>query len=145
MFYDVRNNKAVLTLVPKVQGKVNDVLWWCKQNGIEILITDAYRSVLRQNMLYGQGRWYPGSIVTRAKGGWSTHQYGIAIDFVPTDLQGGFHYEDTNRRMQVVNFAKGIGFSWGGDWSSFPDYPHLEYNEGHDITYFRNGGKLSNS
>ncbi len=142
MFYDARNSKAVLTLLPKAQGKANDVLWWCEQNGIEILIIQGFRSWAGQAWDYASGRYRPGSIITYAKPGYSFHQYGVAFDFVPTDLQGHFHYEDNNRIQQVAHFAKSIGFSWGGDWASFRDYPHLQYDEGHDINYFRKGGKI---
>ena len=144
MFYDARNNAAVLTLVPIVQGKANDILWWCKQNGIEILITQGFRSWSGQAWDYASGRFRPGSIVTRAKPGYSFHQYGVAFDFVPTDLSGGIHYNDMNRIQQVAHFAKSQGWEWGGDWPEpATDNPHLQFTQGHDINFFRNGGLLS--
>ncbi len=142
MFYDSRNAKAVLTLVPKVQGKANDILWFCKNNGIEILITEGYRSWAQQAWDYASGRFRPGPRITNAKPGFSFHQYGVAFDFVPTDLQGKLHYEDMNRIQQVAHFAKAQGWQWGGDFPDSHDNDHLQFTEGHDINYFRNGNSL---
>jgi peptidoglycan L-alanyl-D-glutamate endopeptidase CwlK len=35
--------------------------------------------------------------------------------------------------MEVVTIAKRLGFTWGGDWVDFPDYPHLQMDFGYSI------------
>ncbi|MNJ02990.1 Peptidoglycan L-alanyl-D-glutamate endopeptidase CwlK precursor [compost metagenome] len=41
--------------------------------------------------------------------------------------------------MEVVTIAKKLGFTWGGDWVNFPDYPHLQMDFGYSIRQLKNG------
>lgn len=50
--------------------------------GYKVLVTETYRTKARQDFLYTLGRTAPGKVVT-----WTTdsaHEYGYAIDWVPT-------------------------------------------------------------
>ena len=47
--------------------------------GIQLRITQGYRSIAEQDALYAQGRTAPGEIVTNARGGQSYHNYGLAL------------------------------------------------------------------
>ena len=51
------------------------------ENDIKVLFTWGYRSIEQQNALYAIGRTKPGSIVTKARGGYSWHNYGLAADY----------------------------------------------------------------
>ncbi len=42
---------------------------------------------------------------------------------------------------EVVDLAKALGFSWGGDWAQFKDYPHLQMDFGLSINDLQNGEK----
>ena len=68
----------------------------------------------------------PGNVVTNAKPGYSHHNFGLAFDFAV--LKEGRPLWDQNHPHwnEFVRIAKEEGFAWGGDWSSFKDYPHLE-------------------
>lgn len=44
---------------------------------------ETYRTPVRQQRLYEQGRSEPGKVVTNARAWESAHQYGLAADFVP--------------------------------------------------------------
>ena len=87
----------------------------------------VYRSIEEQNALYAKR-----PKVTNAKGGQSIHNYGLAFDIVilkDKDNNGTFEtasYQIDEHWMQVVNFFKSKGWTWGGDWKSFKDAPHLE-------------------
>lgn len=103
--------------------------------GIPIVITQGLRTIAEQDALYAQGRTTKGSIVTNAKGGTSYHNYGLAIDFALLLPDGKSVSWDTGRDgnndkipdwQQVAQEAKKLGFDWGGDWTSFKDYSHLE-------------------
>lgn len=115
--------------------------------GIRILITDGFRSEREQDALYRKGRSDPGSIVTNAKGGESFHNYGLAIDFALRTKDGDVIWDmdydgNGNGRadwMEVVSIAKRLGFTWGGDWASFPDYPHLQMDFGLSIRELQRG------
>ncbi|MNC30598.1 Peptidoglycan L-alanyl-D-glutamate endopeptidase CwlK precursor [compost metagenome] len=43
--------------------------------------------------------------------------------------------------QEVVQQAKALGFEWGGDWSSFKDYPHFQMSFGLSITKLLAGAR----
>ncbi|AIQ45631.1 hypothetical protein R70723_06790 [Paenibacillus sp. FSL R7-0273] len=111
--------------------------------GVQIIITQGYRSKAEQDGLYAQGRTKPGSIVTNARGGYSYHNYGLAVDFALLLPDGSGASWDMKRDgdkdgiadwQEVVQQAKALGFEWGGDWTSFKDYPHFQITFGLSIT-----------
>lgn len=111
--------------------------------GVEIRITQGLRTIAEQNELYAQGRTKPGSIVTNARGGYSFHNFSLAIDFVL--MRGGYDmkYDGDSDGIadwvEVVTIAKSLGFDWGGDWKSFKDYPHFEMTFGLTTAQLRTG------
>lgn len=138
---------------PGVVRKMDELLGRTAAIGIKIVITDDFRSVEEQNKLYSQGRTSEGKIVTHAKGGESYHNYGLAIDFALKTKSGKIIWDmnaDTNgdgRKdwTQVVAIAKELGFEWGGDWTSFPDYPHPQLSYGLSIAELQRGTKTARS
>ncbi|MBC1937200.1 hypothetical protein HCA69_12535 [Listeria grandensis] len=99
------------------------------EEGIYVCVVNpCFRSKAEQDALYAQGRTKPGPIVTNAKGGQSNHNYGVAVDLCLYTSDGkNVVWETTTKRwMRVVAIAKSVGFKWGGDWTSFKDYPHFE-------------------
>ncbi|ARI78390.1 peptidase [Halobacillus mangrovi] len=134
-------------LHPKVEEYKNELIATSKNKGIDIIITEGHRSVERQNKLYERGRSTDGSIVTYAKGGESFHNYGLAIDFALKLDDGDVAWDmtrDDNKNgesdwMEVVTIAKDMGFVWGGDFSNFKDYPHLQMDFGLTIRELQYG------
>ena len=53
----------------------------CHSLSIPIYIIWAHRTVEEQDLLYRYGRSMPGLIQTTRRGGFSAHNYGLAIDF----------------------------------------------------------------
>lgn len=107
--------------------------------GIPIVITQGMRTIAEQNALYAQGRTKKGPIVTNARGGSSYHNYGLAIDFalllpdgktVSWDMNRDVNNDKISDWQEVAREAKQLGFEWGGDWTSFKDYPHLQMSFG---------------
>ena len=112
------------------------------KEGINVQISEGHRSYARQNELYAQGRTKPGKIVTNAKGGQSWHNFGIAVDYFLTTNDGSKAVWTVNSNWRrVAQIAKGLGFEWGGDWTSFKDYPHLQMTGGYTLAQLRNGAK----
>ena len=101
----------------------------------------VYRSNKEQDALFNQR-----PKVTNAKGGQSIHNYGLAFDIVlllDKDKNGTFEAAswdtvtdfDGNGKsdwMQVVEYFKSKGWVWGGDWKSFKDAPHFQFDYGFD-------------
>lgn len=93
----------------------------CKKAGVDIFITETYRSQARQNYLYEQGRTRAGKKVTWTKS--SRHTSRLAWDIAvnkPKDLY------DVATIKKAGAIAKKLGITWGGNWKSSPDMPHFE-------------------
>jgi peptidoglycan L-alanyl-D-glutamate endopeptidase CwlK len=110
------------------------------------------RTFAEQDALYAQGRtklFGPNGkrlgIVTKAKGGQSIHNYGLALDIVllkDANADGSFEtaswettvdFDRDGRAdwMEVVSIFKRNGWEWGGDWK-FKDAPHFQKTFGYD-------------
>lgn len=116
----------------------------------EMRITEGYRSIAEQNAIYAQGRTKPGKIVSNAKGGYSMHNFGLAVDFALFTKDGKKvvwdRVKDSDKDgvadwSEVVQEAKKLGFEWGGDWKSFKDYPHFQLVHGLTTAQLRAGKK----
>ncbi|MBP6797311.1 MAG: M15 family metallopeptidase [Luteimonas sp.] len=96
-----------------------------EEHGYEMVLVEGYRSPERQNRLAAQGQH-----VTRASGGRSWHQYGLAADSAflrdgklviserdPWAMRGYQLYGEAARQAGLV---------WGGDWRSIKDLMHVE-------------------
>ena len=81
---EVLKKSAVLleNLHPAVKQATIKLISDCYDRGIYIRITQGLRTIAEQNALYAQGRTTKGNVVTNAKGGYSWHNFGYAIDFV---------------------------------------------------------------
>lgn len=120
--HDVRID--IKKLHPHLRYKLDKLLKKCSAAGIGLIITEGYRTVQYQDMLYAKGRTSPGKKVTNAKGNSysSQHQWGIAFDIAINDKN---HLYDGDMIAQVAVMAKELNLSWGGDWVSFKDTPHF--------------------
>lgn len=96
----------------------------CAEKGLNVLITETYRTQERQNELYAQGRTKSGKIVTWTKN--SRHTSRRAWDICKNVK--GEEYSDSNFFKDCGAVAKTLGITWGGDWST-PDMPHFEISE----------------
>ncbi|MEH7181072.1 M15 family metallopeptidase [Neobacillus vireti] len=140
-------------LHPIVRERADQLIQQSAAKGIVIMITDDFRSAEDQNRLYEKGRTAEGNIVTHAKGGESYHNYGLAIDFAiktPSEEVIWDRQYDGNKNgkgdwNEVVELAKALGFEWGGDWSQFKDYPHLQMDFGLTLAELQNGKRPDES
>lgn len=143
----VHKAPPITQLNPTLAANSEKLIALSEKVGISILITDDFRSSQEQDALYRQGRSDEGAIVTNAKGGESYHNYGLAVDFALRTSKGKVIWDmefDGNQNgksdwMEVVAIAKQLGFSWGGDWESFPDYPHLQMDFSYSIQELQRG------
>lgn len=144
---DIEDAPSITGVHPIVLDQKNKLVAQTRELGIKIIITDGYRSNEEQERLYKQGRSAKGDIVTNARAGESMHNYGLAIDFalrlndgsVIWDLEYDGNGNGKSDWMEVVAVAKDLGFQWGGDWTNFPDYPHLQMDFGLTIKELKRG------
>ncbi|MCC7385153.1 MAG: M15 family metallopeptidase [Deltaproteobacteria bacterium] len=149
--FDSRSEATIRTLLPPAQraarqflGKGNQALG----GGLTVRLLSGSRTYQEQNDLYAKGRTKPGSIVTKAKGGQSNHNFGIAFD---AGIFDGSVYLDGNTQAELkryVDLAKAARgkLEWGGDWKSFKDLPHYQLALGLSIkelrSRFESGAKI---
>ncbi|WP_437342369.1 M15 family metallopeptidase [Jeotgalibacillus marinus] len=144
---ELQNVPIPTDLHPIVQEKQDELIEQAASLGITVVITEGFRSVEEQDALYAIGRTTEGNIVTYAEGGESYHNFGLAIDFALRTNDGSIIWDmeydgnDNNQSdwMEVVEIAKELGFSWGGDWPGFKDYPHFEMRFGLSIHELQRG------
>lgn len=124
---DPRSETNIATLHPRVQPLARALVQQSAAQGIVIKVTSGTRSYAEQDALYEQGRSKPGRIVTNARGGYSSHNFGTAFDY--TLFNGASPiWESPNYRV-VGSLAKSMGLAWGGDWET-PDEPHVYLKPG---------------
>ncbi len=117
--------RGIEKLHPELRPIAEEFRHRCLGAGLNVLITETLRTQAEQTALYEQGRTKPGSIVTRAKYPNSPHCWGVAFDFCRN--KKGQEYVNTDGFFEKCGaIGKGLGLTWGGDWKSFPDRPHLE-------------------
>src|SRR5262245_52615762 len=77
---DSRSEANIATLLPRVRPFARALIERAARQGIIIKVTGGTRSFAEQDELFAQGRTKPGKIVTKARGGFSNHNFGIAFD-----------------------------------------------------------------
>lgn len=136
---DARSAKNLATLLLKVQPTFANCLIALKKHfaekGIDVRIICGTRTYAEQDELYAQGRTKPGQIVTKAKGGQSNHNFGIAVD---VGLFRGKEYLGTDPLYREIGpiVAKFPQLEWGGAWK-FVDEPHIQYRTGLTLAQMR--------
>jgi peptidoglycan LD-endopeptidase CwlK len=141
---EVRANE----LHPLIRKEVIDTITEIEANSLpqnaKVRIVQGLRTKAQQDALYAQGRTAPGQIVTNAKFGQSYHCYGLAFDFaimydkdnngtfevLSWDANYDFDKDGIKDWQEVVKPFKVLGYTWGGDFKSIKDNPHLERNFG---------------
>ena len=127
------DSRDIALLRPDVEANCRKWLERCKAAGLNVLITSTVRDREYQEYLYAQGRTRPGSIVTNAKiPTFHADTAGLAFDFCKNVK--GHEYDDTAFFKKAAAIAKEMGFSWGGDWKSFVDRPHIQWDNGGEWT-----------
>ena len=109
-------------LTPLAQRACRLFMETCRKNGLDIFITETYRSQKRQNELWEQGRSKPGKIVT-----WtmlSRHTDHRAWDIACN----GSNLYDRATLKKAGAIAENLSITWGGTWTT-PDMPHFEITD----------------
>ncbi|MET3505649.1 peptidoglycan-binding protein [Halalkalibacter oceani] len=130
---------------PYIAERALEVVRKSYAEGIYVQITHGYRSIQEQDALYAQGRTTSGNIVTNARGGYSYHNFGLAVDFVVLDSNGAANWTVDSRWKRVGAIGESLSLEWGGNWSNFRDYPHLQYTFGLTTAQLRAGHRPPNT
>ena len=141
------DSRSLADLAPHVRAMAEQLLADATEAGIPLAVTCTRRSAAEQTARYDQGRVTPGPIVTRAPAGYSYHEFGLALDVVPTELLSLKNWGDTPEHRVRANelwarvgaIGKALGFRWGGDFPTLVDRPHFEWSGGLSLAQLRGG------
>lgn len=108
-----------------------------KNSPYEFIVTCGHRSVEDQQKLYAKGRTEPGKKVTNCDGVIykSKHNYKPSKAFdIAVKINGKIswavkYYKIVGAHFKAVADVLGIDISWGGDWTKFPDFPHIQLKD----------------
>ena len=114
-------------LHPKVRDQFKKFIEDAEKGlGITLRVTQSLRTIAEQDALYAKGRTAPGPIVTKAKGGSSFHNYGLAIDVNRLDGKS-IDWKYDNAKLLPYMPPE---MEWGGHWISIKDDPHFQITFG---------------
>lgn len=138
---DARSIKNLVTLDPKARVIFQNFLMEAKmiaeELGCDYIGISGHRTWEEQDRLFTQR-----PVVTRAAGGYSNHNFGIAMDFGV--FRGKTYLDSSNPALAskvhraVAKIANRHGLEWGGDWPKFRDEPHFEIETGLTMAQKRN-------
>ncbi len=121
---NARSERVIATLLPHVRPYARALYFKARENGIAINIISGTRGYAEQDALYAQGRSTAGAIVTNARGGYSSHNFGIAFDI---GVFSGHRYLPESPLYKAVGaLGMELALEWGGNWTSIVDQPHFQ-------------------
>jgi peptidoglycan LD-endopeptidase CwlK len=127
-FFEIRTEGSIQSLQLEAQRKARqflvDVNKKLSKDGLTFKIISGTRTYGEQNDLFALGRTKPGRIVTKARGGQSNHNFGVAWDVGV--FENGAYIPESKLYKQAGAIGKKNGLEWGGDWQGFPDEPHFQ-------------------
>jgi peptidoglycan LD-endopeptidase CwlK len=135
--FDNRTEACIMTLIPDAQIKAREFMNAVKGRPLTYKIISGTRTYSEQDALFAKR-----PRVTKARGGQSNHNFGIAWDVGIFD-NGKYYEGDTKKEdrayVELGAFVKAnvSGIEWGGDWKSFVDKPHYQLATGKSVAQVR--------
>lgn len=142
MLDPTRPNRNIFLLYPKFLDRLLRGMAHAKEAGLVADVFEAVRFPYRQAWLYAQGRTREGQVVTRAKSGYSWHEYGLAVDIVfdgsPKEgvqwsWDGDYVGEKSFDYTKLGAILRSYGLEQLQSGGKFYDRPHFQYTAGLDI------------
>lgn len=123
---DRRSEQMIRGLSLRTQREARAFMRRLSDHPLTVRIISGTRSYDEQNQLFRQGRFgNPGPIVTKARGGRSSHNFGIAWDIGLFSASGGYSVRDADY-VAAARQGMSPALEWGGDWETFRDVPHYQ-------------------
>ena len=122
--YSVKNSEYLSQLHPKVKQSFINFISDIEKMGYSVVITSGYRNFAEQAKLKKIDH-------RNASPGFSSHNYGMALDFVI--VKDGKSIQKNATKQDWINtgipsMAKNkYGMRWGGDFAGYPDFVHFDY------------------
>jgi peptidoglycan L-alanyl-D-glutamate endopeptidase CwlK len=135
--FDPRTETNIMTLMPAAQTKARLFMKAVAGLPFTYKIISGTRTYAEQDALE---KIRPR--VTKAKGGQSNHNFGIAWDVGIFENGKYFEGKPGKEDRAYVDLGSLIkanvpGLEWGGDWTSFVDKPHYQLATGKSVAQIR--------
>ncbi|HKV93066.1 MAG TPA: M15 family metallopeptidase [Candidatus Angelobacter sp.] len=122
---------------PQLAERIRRMAIVLEAEGVLIRVVQSLRTWAEQDALYLKGRDAQGKIVdlaavvTNCPGGRSYHNFGLAVDCVPSTHGAGCPFDpDWNSKHEVwqkmISAGIRVGLSSGATWRTFHDFPHFQ-------------------
>lgn len=121
---DPRSQRNIDGLDPLTAKLATEHLRRLAAEGLTFKVTSGTRTMAQQAALYAQGRTAPGAVVTKARPGYSWHNFGTAYDL--TLFSGKNPIWESPKYLRAGEIGKELGLEWGGEWRTFKDIPHFQ-------------------
>lgn len=120
-----RNQAALSGVHPELRRRVENLIADMAGQGYPLLVVCGIRTWEEQDALYRQV-----PKVTNARGGWSMHNFGLAVDIVPDDvevagLQPDWRKDKLDAWEPLLRTASKYQLAEGALWRSMVDLPHF--------------------
>lgn len=120
----MRHSRSISDLRADVAENCRALLMLAEREGLSVLVTETVRDAEYQRMLAEKGYAAKGAVTPS----FHAEHAGLAFDICKNEA--GHEYDDPAFFIRVGEIGKMLGFSWGGDWGSFPDRPHFQWDVG---------------
>jgi peptidoglycan LD-endopeptidase CwlK len=135
--FDNRTEACIMSLIPAAQIKAREFMNALRKRPLTYRIISGTRTYAEQDALFKKR-----PRVTKARGGQSNHNFGIAWDV--GIFESGKYYEGNTKKEDRAYEELGAfikenvsGLEWGGDWKRFVDKPHYQLATGKTVAQVR--------
>lgn len=149
-------------IFPGLGERVRAMAAHLQSSGVAIAVVQGIRTWAEQDALYSKGRDADGhvidkaAVVTNCRGGMSYHNFGLAVDCVPSVYGPSQPFDpDWNNShpvwQKMIAAGEQVGLNSGATWRTFHDFPRFQltgrFPEGEPSTelheLYRRGGLLA--
>lgn len=116
------HSRDIGALRPDVAENCRVLLARAAARGLPVLVTETVRDEEYQRYLAERGFAAKGAVRP------SFHSVAAGLAFDVCKNVRGHEYDDAAFFEEVGRLGKELGFTWGGDWRSFPDRPHFQWD-----------------
>lgn len=124
----MRHSRDIDDLRADVAANCRVLLALAEKQGLRALVTETVRDSEYQKMLAKKGYAAAGAVTPS----FHADHAGLAFDICKNEKDHA--YDDPAFFARMGALGKKVGFSWGGDWRSFPDRPHFQWDAGGTYT-----------
>ncbi len=120
----MRHSRDIGALRADVAENCRRLLALAGREGLRAMVTETVRDEAYQRWLAEKGYAAAGA----RKPSFHGEDAGLAFDICKNEA--GHEYDDPVFFERMGALGKRVGFSWGGDWRTFPDRPHFQWDAG---------------